>query len=691
MVDIACDFPSGVTEILDTDAFWKEFFGSKCQPLIKQFIRKYPSVKALYIPYNEIWTFGQNGCRYADQLLIDPDRVFRDINDCLKTHELIVKKGEVLLPPVRITGLPRRKPIHSIVESDKNTFVSVEGVVSKITQTRPRLTIGVYRCSRGHRTTQAQPYGYEDIPDSCSAEGCNQRKLKLIDNLSTSVDSQKARLQEHQDGLPGGAQPQVLDIELTDDLTGQIYPGNRVIINGIVRKYRPASALKSTVFQIYLEANSVEITEKEFAEIEVSEEEENKILEYATMPDIYQRIARSVAPTIYGQEALKEAFGYLLFGGSTVETTDGSRTRGDIHILLIGEPGIAKSELLRRIVKISPRGVYTSGRGSTAAGLTAAVVKDDFGDKAYTMESGALPLADKGVCVIDEIAQIDRKDLSTLHEAMEQQYVDIHKGGIHAVLQTRCSVIGAANPKSGWLNKDLPLKDQIDLPGPIMSRFDLIFILRDEANKEQDENIARHIIGVRSGDREKQFTPDIDPFLLRKYIAYSHRLGILRWMKAAENYLVEYYITIRGLGDREDANKPVPLTPRQLNAAARLSEASARIRLSQKVELDDVKRAIHILDACLKQVAYNPTTGTFDAGPFEVGKTKKQSDLEDAIIEEVRRQTDTETRCAKIDSIIINLSGRYGGKQVVEDMIETMRHRTPPRIIMPSNSTIRVI
>ena len=689
MIDIS-NFPAGNVEILDKDAFWKDFFESKCQSQIRAFVRKYPSEKALYISYNDIWTFGVNGINYADMLLSNPDETLRDINDCLRNHELVKKKGEVLLPPVRIIGLPRKKAIHEIREADKNTFVSIEGTVSKITSTRPRLTVGVYRCSRGHRTTQTQPYGHEEVPDFCSAEGCTQRKLKLVDALSTSVDSQKIRIQEHQDGLPGGAQPQVLDVELTGDLTNHIYPGNRVIINGIVRKYRPVTALKSTVFQMYIEANSFEITEKEFAEIEIEETEEQQILELSTNPEIYDMIARSVAPTIYGQDELKKAFGYLLFGGSSVETNDGGRTRGDIHILLIGEPGIAKSELLRRIVKISPRGVYTSGRGSTAAGLTAAVVKDDFGDKAYTMEAGALPHADKGVCVIDEIAQIDSKDLSTLHEAMEQQYVDIHKGGIHAVLQTRCSVIGAANPKDGWLDEYTPLKDQIKLPGPIMSRFDLIFILRDNAEPGQDTNIARHIIGVRSGDREKLYAPDISPELLRKYIAYSHRLGALKWMKPAEDYLVEYYVTIRGMGGKKE-NKPVPLTPRQLNAAARLSEASARIRLSPKVEKEDVQRAIRILDACLKQVAYDPQTGTLDIGNSETGKTKKQTDFGTALKAAIRELANPENRRAEREAVVLKLAPHYGGKDEVEKRLDAVLIERGTEIIEPKHGLLKVI
>lgn len=667
------DFPSGVTEIIDSDAFWNDFISTKCKDRVREFTRKYPSLKALYLDYNDLWTHGINGGRYADELLSNPDKILKDIADCIRTHELIVKKGEVLYPPVRFTGLPRRKSIHNILEADKNTFVSIEGVVSKITPIRPRLITGVYRCPSGHRTTRRQPYGYEDVPDVCSAEGCNKRKLELVDTLSESVDSQKIRIQEYQDGLPGGAQPQVFDIELTNDLTGQIFPGNRVIINGIVRKYRPASSIRSTVFQMYIEANSFEFIEKEFAEIEITQDEEAKIQELAQNPDIYQMIGRSIAPTIYGNEALKEAFGYVLFGGSTVETDDGSRTRADIHILLIGEPGIAKSELLRRIVKISPRGVYTSGRGSTAAGLTAAVVKDDFGEKAYTMEAGALPHADKGICVIDEIAQIDRKDLSTLHEAMEQQYVDIHKGGIHAVLQTRCAVIGAANPKDGWINSKIPLKEQIDLPGPIMSRFDLIFILYDKAEKEQDEKIARHILGVRSGNKGKQYAPDIDPVLLRKYIAYSHRLGALKWLKSAEDYLAEYYVTIRSLGNREDDNKPVPLTPRQLNAAARLAEASARIRLSQKVELDDIKRAVKMLDACLKQVAYDPTTGSFDVGNIEAGITKQQTKERLEIKDVILKLADETSRWAKVDSVLSYLTNHGWEKNTSEEAIEKMK------------------
>ena len=236
------------------------------------------------------------------------------------------------------------------------------------------------------------------------------------------------------------------------------------------------------------------MTEQEFEEIEIDPEEEKLILEMSCDPEIYEKIRGSIAPSIYGYDDVKEALALQLVSGFEKHLPDGARIRGDIHILLVGDPGIAKSQLLRYMIKISPRGIYTSGKSSTSAGLTATAVKDELGDGRWTIEAGALVLADKGIAAIDEMDKMDNEDKSALHEAMEQQTISVAKAGVMATLKSRCSLLAAANPKLGRFDKYEPIAPQINLTPALMSRFDLIFVLTDDPDTKRDSAIAQHIL-----------------------------------------------------------------------------------------------------------------------------------------------------------------------------------------------------
>jgi replicative DNA helicase Mcm len=493
--------------------------------------------------------------------------------------------------------------------------------------------------------------------------------------------------------LRGGEQPQTLDIDVTDDLSGKVSPGDRIIINGILRSMqRVVKGEKSTVFDIFLECNSIEIAEKEFEEVEISEEAENEILALSKDPMIYRMITHSVAPTIYGSEDVKQAIVLQLFGGIAKEMPDGSRLRGDIHVLLIGDPGIAKSQLLRYVVKLSPRAIYTSGQSSTSAGLTAAAVKDEFGEGRWTLEAGALVLADMGVAAVDEMDKMSKDDRSALHEAMEQQTVSIAKAGITATLKTRCALLGAANPKYGRFDMFGDIADQINMPPSLLSRFDLIFIMTDQPEQKRDLAIAEHIIKTHSvGEliaqhkkspipgvtqeyilqQLKPVMPDVDPTLFRKYIAYAKRTCFPMLSVEAKEALIGYYLRLRGLAE---PNKAVPVTARQLEALVRLAEASARIRLSNTIEVGDAERVIHIVDACLRQVAYDAKTGTFDIDKVTTGISKEKRDIV-RVIKDAIRDVGGDSRRAPIDQVIEAVSSKGFARDKVKDGIDMLlRH-----------------
>ncbi|MEI7856835.1 MAG: minichromosome maintenance protein MCM [Methanomicrobiales archaeon] len=677
---------------MDKTGDWSRLLKSKYKKELGEISREYPHKRSLYIDYRDIERFGKAGIAMADELLENPGKVLEDVGEAIKSGQLIrTKDGK---DPkginIRFTNLPKKIAIRNIRSDDINTFVSAEGILRKTTEVRPRVVEAVFKCPAGHFTVRKQKYGKFIEPDGCATDGCAFKKLELLPKRSKFVDSQKLRIQESPEGLRGGEQPQTLDIDVTDDLSGKVSPGDRVIINGILRSMqRVVKGEKSTVFDIFLECNSIEIAEKEFEEVEIDEESENEIIALSKDPMIYRMITHSVAPTIYGSEDVKQAIVLQLFGGIAKEMPDGSRLRGDIHVLLIGDPGIAKSQLLRYVVKLSPRAIYTSGQSSTSAGLTAAAVKDEFGEGRWTLEAGALVLADMGIAAVDEMDKMNKDDRSALHEAMEQQTISVAKAGITATLKSRCALLGAANPKYGRFDMFGDISDQINMPPSLLSRFDLIFIMTDQPEQKRDLAIAEHIVKThRVGEliaqhkkspipgvtpeyileQLKPVMPDIDPVLFRKYIAHAKRSCFPLLSPEAKEALIGYYLRLRGLAE---PNKAVPVTARQLEALVRLAEASARIRLSNSIEIGDAERVIHIVDACLRQVAYDAKTGTFDIDKVTTGISKEKRDIV-RVIKDAIRDIGGEGRRAGIDLVIDAVSSKGFSRDKVKDGIDML-------------------
>jgi len=664
------------TEIIDRDADWSRFLKNRYKKQLHELNREYPYKRSLFIDYRELESFGRTGIRMADDLLEKPGTVIDDVKDAIRNHQLIkAREGEGPAEiNIRFINLPRKIGIRHIRSDHINKFVSVEGILRKTTEVRPRIVQAVFRCPGGHLTTREQGYGKFREPEGCATDGCTFKKLELVPKRSRFIDSQKLRIQESPEGLRRSEQPQTLDVDATDDLTGRVAPGDRVVINGILRSIQRVShGDKSTIFDIYLECNSIEIAEKEYEEVEIEEKDEEEIIRLSRDPNIYRKITHSIAPTIYGNEDVKEAIALQLFGGITKEMPDGSHLRGDIHVLLIGDPGIAKSQLLRYVVKLSPRAIYTSGQSSTSAGLTATAVKDEFGDGRWTLEAGALVLADMGIAAVDEMDKMHKEDRSALHEAMEQQSISVAKAGITATLKSRCALLGAANPKYGRFDDYAPIGDQINMPASLLSRFDLIFVMSDKPDHKRDAAIAEHILKAHNigetiaqhsrqpipgvddeyiAEQLKPVTPDIEPMIFRKYVAYAKRTCFPRLTDDARNSLIDYYMKLRDLAS--ESSKPVPVTARQLEALVRLAEASARIRLSNTIEPVDAERVVKIVDTCLRQVAYDAKSGSFDIDRVVTGFSKGKRDLIRMIKLAIRELADDNGR-AQIEDVITRL------------------------------------
>jgi replicative DNA helicase Mcm len=510
----------------------------------------------------------------------------------------------------------------------------------------PKIERAVFVCQRCGAETEV-PQSEAGFQEPYQCESCErQGPFKLDPDRSEFVDSQKLRVQESPEGLAGGETPQSIDIHIEDDVTGEVTPGDHVTVTGVLRLDQSEDSTDSPVFDHYMEGSSVVVEDAEFEEMDITEADKQEIIELSDSEDIYEEMVDSMAPAIYGHRQAKLAMMLQLFSGVTKHLPDDSRIRGDLHMLLIGDPGTGKSQMISYVQNIAPRSVYTSGKGSSAAGLTAAAVRDDFGDgQQWTLEAGALVLADNGVAAVDELDKMADDDRSAMHEALEQQKISISKAGINATLKARCSLLGAANPKYGRFDQYEPIGEQIDLEPALISRFDLIFTVTDSPDPEEDAALAEHILQTNyAGElntqnqqlananyseeeidsQTEEVAPAIEPELLRKYIAYARRTCFPTMTAEAKQAIEDFYVDLRAKGADEDA--PVPVTARQLEAVVRLAEASARLRLSDTVEQEDADRVIGIVRSCLQDIGVDPETGEFDADVVETGQSKTQRD-----------------------------------------------------------------
>ena len=346
-------------------------------------------------------------------------------------------------------------------------------------------------------------------------------------------------------------------------------------------------------------------------------EDEEKILALVRDPQIYKNLKESIAPSIYGHDSIKEALVLQLMGGVRKIREDGTKVKGDIHILLVGDPGAAKSSFLTYMANAAPKARYVAGRGASGAGLTASVVKDEF-LRGWALEAGALVLANKGFVMIDEMDKMREEDTSALHEGMAQQTVTISKANVQATLKAETTVLAAANPKLGRFDPYKSVAEQIDMPPALINRFDLIFPIKDMPNKDTDEKIAGHILKLNTDSSGGK--PVIERLLLKKYVSYVRQKVHPKLDKAAMDEIKDFYVGLRNTGTTgNEGVRPIPISARQLESLVRLTEASARVRLSKTATGTDAKRAIRVLKYCLMQVGIDPETGEIDIDRISSG------------------------------------------------------------------------
>jgi DNA replication licensing factor MCM4 len=619
------------------------------------------------------------------------DEVATELYKLLRLQLIPTATSDVTIQ-VQPYNLLKMQQMRELDPSDIDHLVCIRGMVTRLSEIIPDLRKGLFECSNC-KATQVSNLKNGRIEEPTLCTGCQARyTCQIIHNRSTFSDRQLIKFQETPESIPEGHTPHTVTLVVHDHLVDSVKPGDRVNVVGIFRatpqRISPNVRTVKSVYRTYLdvvhfekvsgiriladsmqqqqqqqqqqqpqrgeeeeeqdtyESQDRELRSQEVAlqdqpteddeddnlqlkrEMNITAEEESKLISLSRRFDIYGLLTKSIAPSIFEMDDVKKGILCQLFGGTNKKIPNG-KLRGEINVLLVGDPGVSKSQLLKHVHHIAPRGIYTSGKGSSAVGLTAYVTRDpDTGD--FVLESGALVLSDYGVCCIDEFDKMNDSTRSILHEVMEQQTVSVAKAGIICSLNARTSILAAANPKESTYNDKLSIVDNIQLPPTLLSRFDLIFLLRDIPEKGLDSQLCHHILqlyqpsAIQSGSSRRNNnsqSDSIDTHTLTRYVTYAKNIVHPKISEEASETLVEGYVELRRIGSQR---KQITATTRQLESLIRLSEAQARMRLSSIVTREHVEEALRLVRVSIFKAATDPKSGMVDIDLLNTGKTMDQ-------------------------------------------------------------------
>lgn len=544
--------------------------------------------------------------KICTQKILYPSRSEEDLElaKALPEHQLLIHSS---VSQTSIRGLTATNVSH---------LVRIPGIVigaSTLSSKATSLHIQCRNCAHTENLPITSGFTGVTLPRTCArqrgpadGEKCPLDPYFVVHEKSQFIDQQVLKLQEAPDDVPVGELPRHILVSADRYLANRVVPGSRCVVMGVFSIYNSQKSKGSGAVAIrnpYLRAIGIQTdlshNQAGGMGMQFSEEEEQEFLELSRRPDLYSLFASCIAPSIYGNNDIKKAITCLLLGGSKKILPDGMRLRGDINVLLLGDPGTAKSQLLKFVEKCAPISIYTSGKGSSAAGLTASVQRDTSTREFY-LEGGAMVLADGGVVCIDEFDKMRDEDRVAIHEAMEQQTISIAKAGITTILNARTSVLAAANPIFGRYDDLKSPGENIDFQTTILSRFDLIFIVRDNHDRNRDETIAKHVMGIHMGGQgvQEQVHAEIPVEKMKRYISYAKSRCAPRMSAEAAEKLSSHFVSIRRQVARaeQDANQrsSIPITVRQLESLVRITESLAKIELAPIATEKHVDEAIRL-------------------------------------------------------------------------------------------------
>ncbi|CAI5744104.1 unnamed protein product [Peronospora destructor] len=634
------------------------------------------NVTVMWLHYSELIRTGTEDFERAVTENIEEVLLCLGIALCMRRHELRVEEEEDITRKrsvpidrtkitVRLHGVTPVLPIAALKANVVNQFVSVVGTVVRVSAIKPLVTRCDFVCAKcNEATSRAFPDGKFVPPQSCENAPC--RGTTLLPNRSSvdTVDYQKIKLQEMETTDVGsGRMPRMIEVELYEDLVDSCIPGNVVTISGIVKSINSEihegrygkRAQANSLYILYISANSVENSAKvekdkdKASDINFTKEDLEQISNIINQGNVFDHLVHSLCPGIYRNDIVKAGLVLTLLGG-TRNSDDKDTTclrRADSHVLIVGDPGLGKSQLLRAVSMVASRAVYVGGNTTTTTGLTVTMVKDGSGD--YALEAGALVLADQGVCCIDEFDKMGI-DYQALLEAMEQQSISIAKAGIVCNLNARTSVVAAANPSGGHYDRSRSVGENLKMKAALLSRFDLVFILLDRPDEERDRLLSEHVMNSHARGKRRPrkrmrdnnasipsqspnryadepavsgyeeaatsgrcmlshrlrqnaselSTNAIPLYFVRKFIAYARRYVHPRLSSEAAAVLQKKYLELRSAGEgRQNPMDGIPITTRQLESLIRLSQARARAELAETVSAEHAEDVVDIMQDCL--------------------------------------------------------------------------------------------